>query len=600
MDVQMKRACMRVGEGRRACWRRGLRSASPTLAFLAAAIVPDARAMLDPPVCPDFGEPFLIDYLGPNSYSIRFKYCPGTGYLNPGRWNGKTYFAQLRWQESRGGEIKTYENNTGGQCGRTRSERYAGGCYHGYRYSGPPGSRISVAYQFCRRGEFLAPSTCSGWREEFAQIPMGLPQAYEHPVITRVEPATYLLRRLRPQGDTPDVRAVVGHQKTRIRVHLRGSLDEVPRAPFTNWGYKVTFRVSWRNVERTEFVDIPTGVKKRKVDGEWVEAKDVRREGSSLVFAIPDSAFEQTWCDRECAPIELSIVPSRQRYYPVWDETPKSSDVQKAVIRIRSHYAPKEDPLISARWANPPTIVSSCGEQAAALGIVHLRVRQDNDLGAHSSRPEGLQVDLQYRSDEGLWGESALQRALKLQPGSQPAEFHAVLSKSAMLKSSRHWRWRARAASGEQSSPWCELTVSDEVDGYAKRMPGAMNAPVQAQARAPRMPPDPGAPSAAPQAVPSSPMADAAGTQASSVLAMDKAAMRARGVPESGVDRPGADFRTLPGGSFQECQTACAVDATCRAWTWVKPGVQGPQGKCWLKNGVPNVVHNDCCTSGVK
>jgi hypothetical protein len=81
---------------------------------------------------------------------------------------------------------------------------------------------------------------------------------------------------------------------------------------------------------------------------------------------------------------------------------------------------------------------------------------------------------------------------------------------------------------------------------------------------------------------------------------MDKAAMRARGVPESGVDRPGADFRTLPGGSFQECQTACAVDATCRAWTWVKPGVQGPQGKCWLKNGVPNVVHNDCCTSGVK
>jgi hypothetical protein len=48
------------------------------------------------------------------------------------------------------------------------------------------------------------------------------------------------------------------------------------------------------------------------------------------------------------------------------------------------------------------------------------------------------------------------------------------------------------------------------------------------------------------------------------------------------------------------CQTACESDPECKAYTYVKPGVQGPHARCWLKSGVPKVVINDCCISGVK
>ena len=35
------------------------------------------------------------------------------------------------------------------------------------------------------------------------------------------------------------------------------------------------------------------------------------------------------------------------------------------------------------------------------------------------------------------------------------------------------------------------------------------------------------------------------------------------------------------------CRDACKKDRRCKAYTWVKPGVQGPTARCWLKNGVP-------------
>jgi len=31
------------------------------------------------------------------------------------------------------------------------------------------------------------------------------------------------------------------------------------------------------------------------------------------------------------------------------------------------------------------------------------------------------------------------------------------------------------------------------------------------------------------------------------------------------------------------CQNACRSNGTCMAFTWVRPGVQGPAGMCWLK-----------------
>lgn len=35
------------------------------------------------------------------------------------------------------------------------------------------------------------------------------------------------------------------------------------------------------------------------------------------------------------------------------------------------------------------------------------------------------------------------------------------------------------------------------------------------------------------------------------------------------------------------CRDACRKDPKCKAYTWVKPGVQGPTARCWLKRGVP-------------
>jgi hypothetical protein len=48
------------------------------------------------------------------------------------------------------------------------------------------------------------------------------------------------------------------------------------------------------------------------------------------------------------------------------------------------------------------------------------------------------------------------------------------------------------------------------------------------------------------------------------------------------------------------CSSACAAEAQCRAWTYVRPNtVQGPSPRCWLKSGVPPAQPNACCDSGV-
>jgi len=73
---------------------------------------------------------------------------------------------------------------------------------------------------------------------------------------------------------------------------------------------------------------------------------------------------------------------------------------------------------------------------------------------------------------------------------------------------------------------------------------------------------------------------------------------------ETGVDRPGQDYRSFdlaPSiAGFDPCKSACESDANCKAWTFVKPGVQGPKARCWLKSGTPPPRPNGCCVSGVK
>jgi len=69
---------------------------------------------------------------------------------------------------------------------------------------------------------------------------------------------------------------------------------------------------------------------------------------------------------------------------------------------------------------------------------------------------------------------------------------------------------------------------------------------------------------------------------------------------EDKIDRPGSDFKNFDTASWQTCQTACAQNGTCSSWTYVRPGIQGPSGRCWLKNRVARPVPNPGTISGVK
>jgi len=71
---------------------------------------------------------------------------------------------------------------------------------------------------------------------------------------------------------------------------------------------------------------------------------------------------------------------------------------------------------------------------------------------------------------------------------------------------------------------------------------------------------------------------------------------------EWNVDRPGSDYRSfdLPSPSPEMCQSTCMNEPTCVAFTYVNPGVQGPNPRCWLKNAVPAPVPQSCCVSGTK
>lgn len=74
---------------------------------------------------------------------------------------------------------------------------------------------------------------------------------------------------------------------------------------------------------------------------------------------------------------------------------------------------------------------------------------------------------------------------------------------------------------------------------------------------------------------------------------------------ERGWNRPGGDLRP-PGGIElpqpwpEVCQKKCLDEPRCRAWTYVKPGVQRQKAMCWLKGSVPNPIPDPNAVSGVK
>ena len=71
---------------------------------------------------------------------------------------------------------------------------------------------------------------------------------------------------------------------------------------------------------------------------------------------------------------------------------------------------------------------------------------------------------------------------------------------------------------------------------------------------------------------------------------------------EYNTNRYGGDYTgfQLSTADPELCRTACANDAACLAYTYVKPGIQGTNARCWLKNVVPSSSGNSCCVSGVK
>jgi hypothetical protein len=71
---------------------------------------------------------------------------------------------------------------------------------------------------------------------------------------------------------------------------------------------------------------------------------------------------------------------------------------------------------------------------------------------------------------------------------------------------------------------------------------------------------------------------------------------------ELNTDRPGNDIRNfdLPAPDPNLCRGECLMDQKCVAYTYVKPGIQGPNARCWLKNPTPPAFENTCCISGGK
>jgi hypothetical protein len=74
----------------------------------------------------------------------------------------------------------------------------------------------------------------------------------------------------------------------------------------------------------------------------------------------------------------------------------------------------------------------------------------------------------------------------------------------------------------------------------------------------------------------------------------------AQGSFEPNIDRPGGDYHQFDiRGGPESCRSACANDRSCVSWTFVRPNVQGPSARCWLKSGVAPPHRDACCVSGV-
>lgn len=70
---------------------------------------------------------------------------------------------------------------------------------------------------------------------------------------------------------------------------------------------------------------------------------------------------------------------------------------------------------------------------------------------------------------------------------------------------------------------------------------------------------------------------------------------------EFAKDRMGSDYKGFATGIDPDvCRNACAADAVCKAYTYVRAGVKGPDAMCFLKSAAPPPTPDNCCISGAK
>jgi hypothetical protein len=69
-----------------------------------------------------------------------------------------------------------------------------------------------------------------------------------------------------------------------------------------------------------------------------------------------------------------------------------------------------------------------------------------------------------------------------------------------------------------------------------------------------------------------------------------------------GFDRPGSDYQSfvVRPADPAVCAARCERESRCRAWTFLYPTPEDPNGLCWLKSGVPARTEAPCCVSGVR
>ncbi|PHR60854.1 MAG: hypothetical protein COA47_06505 [Robiginitomaculum sp.] len=70
---------------------------------------------------------------------------------------------------------------------------------------------------------------------------------------------------------------------------------------------------------------------------------------------------------------------------------------------------------------------------------------------------------------------------------------------------------------------------------------------------------------------------------------------------ETNMERTGATFTrsTISANGPQACWALCAKDGRCKAWTWERPGINGPLAMCSLKSAVTPGQFSPCCVSGL-